>query len=369
MSTLVNFEPFVDSTTTEFLKQLKLRYANQVGNEGVCDLGAWLQYYAFDVIGELTYSKRLGFVEKGFDIGNIIRDLEAFLDYVSWVSLFFTLLRSSVTASSLIPRQVGQIPFLDLLLKKNPVKIWMAKHGLLNASNPVAEFAKSHIAERQREEESGEAKAVPRRDFLNRFKEARAKNPDFITEQLVLALTVANMFAGSDTTGITMRAVFYFLLKSPPTMEKLLKELSEQSKAGRFARDDALVQWDEVRTLPYLGAVINEALRCHPAVGLTLERLVPANGVTISGYFLPGGTIVGCSAWVLHRDKETFGSDASEFRPERWIEASPEQRQKMNNTLFSFGAGARTCIGKNISLLELYKLVPAVLRTFEVSTS
>lgn len=86
MSTLVTFEPFVDSTTTEFLKQLKLRYANQLGNEGVCDFGAWLQYYAFDVIGELTYSKRLGFVEQGVDIGNIIRDLEAFLDYVAWVS-------------------------------------------------------------------------------------------------------------------------------------------------------------------------------------------------------------------------------------------------------------------------------------------
>ncbi|KAH6995544.1 cytochrome P450 [Ilyonectria sp. MPI-CAGE-AT-0026] len=348
MSTLVNFEPFVDSTTTEFLKQLKLRFANQPGNEGVCDFGAWLQYYAFDVIGELTYSKRLGFVEQGVDIGNIIRDLEAFLDYVAWV---------------------GQIPFLDRLLKKNPVTIWMAQHGLLNASNPVAEFAKKHIAERQREEESGDAKAggqASRRDFLNRFKEARAKNPDFITEQLVLALTVANMFAGSDTTGITMRAVFYFLLKNPSTMDKLLEELSEESRNGRFARQDGLVQWDEVRTLPYLGAVINEALRCHPAVGLTLERLVPPEGVTISGHFLPGGTIVGCSAWVLHRDEGTFGSDASKFRPERWIEASSEQRQKMNNALFSFGAGARTCIGKNISLLELYKLVPAVLRTFEI---
>ncbi|KAM5345996.1 hypothetical protein ACJ41O_011857 [Fusarium nematophilum] len=345
MSTLVTFEPFVDSTTTEFLKQLKRRYANQLGDEGICDLGAWLQYYAFDVIGELTYSKRLGFVESGVDIGNIIRDLEAFLDYVSWV---------------------GQIPFLDRLFKKNPVKIWMAKHDLLNANNPVADFAKKHIAERQREEESGEAKVAPRRDFLNRFKEARAKNPDFITEQLVLALTVANMFAGSDTTGITMRAVFYFLLKNPSTMDKLLEEISEHSKDGKFARDDGLVRWEEARVMPYLGAVINEALRCHPAVGLTLERIVPTDGATIAGQFLPGGTIVGCSAWVLHQDTETFGTDAEDFRPERWIEASPEQRQKMSNTLFSFGAGARTCIGKNISLLELYKLVPAVLRTFEI---
>lgn len=175
------------------------------------------------------------------------------------------------------------------------------------------------------------------------------------------------MFAGSDTTGITMRAAFYFLLKNPSKMDKLLAELSEQGHAGKFSREDGLAQWEEVRDLPYLSAVINESLRCHPAVGLTLERMVPADGVNLVGHFLPGGTIAGCSAWVLHQNTDVYGKDAADFRPERWIEASPEQKRRMNNTLFSFGAGARTCIGKNISLLELYKLVPTILRRFEVS--
>ncbi|KAF4955349.1 hypothetical protein FSARC_11883 [Fusarium sarcochroum] len=344
MSTLVTFEPFVDSTSTEFIRQLKLRFADRSNDAGVCDFGAWLQFYAFDVIGELTFSKRLGFVEKGVDIDNIIRDLESFLNYVAWI---------------------GQIPFLDNLFVKNPIKIWMIKNGFLNSSAPVAEFARKHLIERQKEEESGLAKA-PRRDFLNRFKEAHRKDPDFITEQLVLALTVANMFAGSDTTGITLRAVFYYLLKDPQKMDSLLKELAAESKAGRFSREDGLVQWEEVRDLPYLSAVINEALRCHPAVGLTLERIVPPAGVTLAGHFIPGGSIVGCSPWVIHQDIEVYGSDAAEFRPERWIEATPEQRKKMNSCLLSFGAGARTCVGKNISLLELYKLVPTILRTFEL---
>lgn len=85
MSTLVTFEPFVDSTSAEFIRQLKLRFSDRTGGAGICDFGAWLQFYAFDVIGELTFSKRLGFVEKGVDIDNIIRDLESFLNYVSWV--------------------------------------------------------------------------------------------------------------------------------------------------------------------------------------------------------------------------------------------------------------------------------------------
>lgn len=263
------------------------------------------------------------------------------------------------------PLQIGQIPFLDNLFIKNPIKIWLVKYGFLNSSAPVAEFARKHLVERQLEEASDTPKA-PRRDFLNRFKEAHSKDPEFITGQLVLALTVANMFAGSDTTGITLRAVFYYLLKDPRKMEALLEELAVESKAGRFSRDDGLVQWEEVRDLPYLSAVINEALRCHPAVGLTLERMVPPGGVTLAGYFIPGGSIAGCSPWVIHQDTEVYGDDAAEFRPERWTEATPEQRKKMNSCLLSFGAGARTCVGKNISLLELYKLVPTILRIFEV---
>ncbi|KAJ4420104.1 hypothetical protein N0V82_004551 [Gnomoniopsis sp. IMI 355080] len=197
--------------------------------------------------------------------------------------------------------------------------------------------------------------------------EARLKDPDFISEQRVLALTVANMFAGSDTTAITLRAIFYHLLKNPSAMEKLTSELARESKAGRFTRDDALVKWVEAKDLCYLSAVIKEALRCHPAVGLPLERVVPSQGVNICGHYLPGGTIVGCSAWVLHRNEDIFGRDYDKFRPERWIDSSKEHQSQMNQALFSFGAGSRTCAGKNISLLEMYKVVPAIIRMFEVS--
>jgi hypothetical protein len=84
MSTLVQFEPLVDSTTEVFLKQLSDRYADQL--DALCDLSTWLQFYAFDVIGELTFSKRLGFVERGIDIDNIMSSLEKALGYFAVVS-------------------------------------------------------------------------------------------------------------------------------------------------------------------------------------------------------------------------------------------------------------------------------------------
>lgn len=85
MSTLVTFEPLVDTTTIAFLEQLKRRFAGHLEDEGICDFGVWLQYYAFDVIGELTYSKRLGFVDRGVDVDHIIGNLERLLNYVSVV--------------------------------------------------------------------------------------------------------------------------------------------------------------------------------------------------------------------------------------------------------------------------------------------
>lgn len=189
-----------------------------------------------------------------------------------------------------------------------------------------------------------------------------------MTHERVLAVTVANMFAGSDTTAITLRALFYNLLRHPEDMKTLMEELWAQKEKGIFDNEEGLVNWDDVRELPFLSAVIKETLRCHPAAGLTLERIVPAGGVTICGRFIPAGTIVGCNAWTVHRDS-LFGERTDEFRPQRWLDASVEQRRLMENSVFSFGAGARTCIGKNISLLEIYKLVPAVLLRFEVSSS
>lgn len=378
MSTIVQYEPLVDSTTAAFLTQMTERYADREDQSGICDFGTWLQYYAFDVIGELTYSKRLGFVDRGEDVDSIISNLERLLNYVSVVGISSS--KSTPQQAPPITRltrapQIGQMPILDRIFLKNPVRLWKSALGSANSNTPVVEFARKRMAERSSTDADADAGATdtatpdgrPRRDFLSRFGEAHKKDPAFISPQRVLALTVANMFAGSDTTAISLRAIFYHLIRQPSTLAKLRAELAEMEARGVWERDDVLVRWADVRDLPYLGAVIMEALRVHPAAGLPLERVAPARGVSVCGTFLPGGTIVGCTAWTLHRDAAVFGPDVEAFRPERWIEANEERKAEMKNGLFAFGAGARTCIGKNISLLEMYKLVPAILRSFDVS--
>lgn len=102
---------------------------------------------------------------------------------------------------------------------------------------------------------------------------------------------------------------------------------------------------------------------------------------------------------INRRDRHVYGEDADIFRPERWIDATPEKISLMDRTSLTvcfdhfyfilfiylctaimisyhatnaslssqFGHGARTCVGKNISLLEVYKLVPQIVRCYEVN--
>jgi cytochrome P450 len=216
-------------------------------------------------------------------------------------------------------------------------------------------------------------------DLLSKFLAAHDARPELMTDTLVRTMAVSMAFAGSETTAISLSAVFYFLLKNPRTLARLRDEIDDAGRAGAFSdAETGLVTWHESQRLTYLDACIKEAFRLHPAAGLPLERVVPEGGMDIAGTYVKGGTIVGCNAWVIHHRKEVFGEDVEDYRPERWLpdeklsrteagRAAEEQRIKeMNGTMFQFGMGSRTCIGKNISLLEIYKLVPSMLRRFEV---
>ena len=83
MSTLLSYEPLVSSSTAFFLEKTSERF---VKTGEPLDFPKWLQYYAFDVIGELAWSKRLGFIENAKDIDGIIAQVDWTLDYGSVVS-------------------------------------------------------------------------------------------------------------------------------------------------------------------------------------------------------------------------------------------------------------------------------------------
>jgi cytochrome P450 len=263
---------------------------------------------------------------------------------------------------------VGQMPWLDLLFLKNPIVLLLDRLGVKLFSFPVAIFAQQRMKERLAEMEAqGIEKGTEKPDLLSMFLKAQNDRPEFMTDHRVLTMAISMAFAGSETTAISLAAVFYYLLRNPRCYTKLMREIDQAIEDAKLAdTPTGTVTWTESQQLPYLDACIKEAFRMHPAAGLPLERVTPSQGIEIEGNFIPGGVIVGCNAWVIHKRPEIFGKDVDSYIPERWIDVDKEQLKEMNGTLFQFGAGARTCIGKNISLLEMYKLIPAFLRRFEI---
>ncbi len=154
-------------------------------------------------------------------------------------------------------------------------------------------------------------------------------------------------FAGSDTTAIAIRAVLYYLMKTPKAYNKLIEEIDAADRDGRLGRPH--IKYSEAVQLPYLVACCKEAMRMHPSIALCLPRVVPAGGRVVAGQFLSAGTKVGISSAVLHRNKDMFGLDADVYNPDRWLD-DPVVASEMDRHMLHFGAGSRSCIGKNVRI-------------------
>ncbi|OHE96886.1 cytochrome P450 oxidoreductase [Colletotrichum orchidophilum] len=342
MTSLVNYEPYVDECGALFAQRLS-EFA-KVG--AMMDIGHWFQCFAFDAIALMTYGKRLGFLDRGEDVAQVIHHLNQSLDYMSLAGIF-PLVHKYITPilNKVLPsRSMGAKVLYVLTFTAKTIEEEQA------SPKPVIDV------------KGAEDGAAVGEAFLTKFLAKHSSNSDEFTSWHLLNGCMSNMVAGSDTTGISISAILYHLLKNPETMTKLQEELDDFTRRGELSPSPT---FKESQKLPYLQAVIKEALRVHPAAGLPLERIVPKGGVTIGGRFFPEGSVVGINAWVQHRNKVFYGEDADSFNPDRWLIEDEAKLSVMNRNWMPFGLGSRTCIGKNVSILEMSKLIPRIIRDFE----
>ena len=148
-----------------------------------------------------------------------------------------------------------------------------ARHGGLR------EFAAREVMARR-------SRKSDHQDILEKLLEVQKANPQEMNDTSVLSTVTSNIFAGSDTTAISTRAVIYYLLKNPSCKRKLVEEIDRKKDEGKLTEPISL---DQAKAMPYLQACLYEALRCHPAVGMSLPRVVPAGGMEVDSTYIPEG--------------------------------------------------------------------------------
>ncbi|KAF2970786.1 hypothetical protein GQX73_g2847 [Xylaria multiplex] len=336
LANILKSEKYIDLCSEIFLKRLDAFATSQQA----VDLGEWFQMYAFDVIGELYFGRMFGFMEKSHDHGNWIQSLDLLMPFLCMTSVAPSYMRPLILSSALV------VP--------GSIKALKAVETIGTAAREVVSkrFNIGATPEHER-----------RTDVLQQLydiHEEKGAKVDFKMGDIEQEAYVA-LFAGSDTTAIAFRSVFYNLMKNPDVYAALLEEIDMAVDDGRLHFP---VSYAEASRLPLLCACIKEALRVHPGVQLILPRISPPEGLELCGTFVPPGYTVGVNGAVVHFDKSVFGPDADQYRPSRWLE-DKEKATNMDRYMLHFGAGTRTCIGKNISIAEIHKLVPEVLRKFK----
>ncbi|KIL84746.1 hypothetical protein FAVG1_11974 [Fusarium avenaceum] len=181
----------------------------------------------------------------------------------------------------------------------------------------------------------------------------RLKEKDSVLDTIDMAAEcLDHMAAGIDTTGDVLCFLMWEL--SQPRSIKYQRLLREEF------RNKADAPFDE---LPMLDAVLNEGLRCFPAIPMSLPRYVPRDGRIIDGVSLPEKTVVSCQAMSVHRINNHVFPDPDKFYPERWLETEGDADRRRHQ--WAFSSGGRGCIGKHLAMAEMKTLLRDVYSRYE----
>lgn len=162
MAAMQQLAPFIDDT----IEQLVTKFEGFAENPGQVDLGDWLHYFAFDVLGEVAFSRKFGFLDAGFDVENAIKTI----DNSQWYNGI-----------------IGQIPEFDYLFRRNP--LWKLV-PTLNTKNALITRMALQEMDKRRPFQLGPAEkgASDRRDLLGSLIEGHLKTPERFSEGDVFAV-------------------------------------------------------------------------------------------------------------------------------------------------------------------------------------
>jgi len=153
-----------------------------------------------------------------------------------------------------------------------------------------------------------------------------------------------------DTTSTALTSVFLYLSRYPECYRRLAHEIRTT-----FAFRSEIRHGTKLSNCNYLWACIDESMRITPPIATTLWLQLPKSDneqpLIIDGQVIPPGTAVGVNIYTIHHNEEYF-PDSYAFKPERWLDESPERKKLIHDAFTPFSIGSRGCGDKAMAYQE-----------------
>jgi cytochrome P450 len=213
-------------------------------------------------------------------------------------------------------------------------------------------------AERKREAGKRPAEREDMFHFLCTARDPETGDFALTTESLIADSNLLTV-AGTDTTSVTVTALFFFITRNPRVYTKLVEEIRTNFSSAEEIGSGS----DLMAKCEYLRAAAYETLRLSPAGPSELERTVLPGGIVIAGEQYPEDIIIGVPKWSLGRNEALWG-DYNTFRPERRIVSDLNTQEEVNNLKRSFhplSKGVGSCIGQKMAMIQLCMIIGRTL--------
>ncbi|KAK6854439.1 hypothetical protein PG995_009532 [Apiospora arundinis] len=276
------------------------------------NLDEFFTFVAFDITGEVVFSRPFGFMDKGEDVNHSIAMNVGMEVYIAFASC---------------PWAISSTP---------PCRPWRNAARTQTRADLAAHWFKG-------------------------LEKAEQDGSKLFNLRCLQSFATANVGAGSDTVSAGLQSFVYHLLRHPTGWGRIADEIAEAHKLGRC--QDDIISYEDATQLPYLQAAIKEGLRMFAPISMGLPRVAPKGGVTIGNTFFPQGVTLNVSPSVIHSSKEIWGPDAREFNPDRWLAPDAAAKEKF---FIPWGVGYASCPGQHVARMQLSKISATVVRDYEI---